>query len=98
MIEADDSAAAGESFHTEPKAASRTSAHGGPAGDREEVEGYAEEVLDVVEPPVFDEGPVWTSETGDPALGSEAGLDEGTAKSVLSEAEILRKAADPHKE
>jgi hypothetical protein len=41
---------------------------------------------------------VWTSETGDPALGSEAGLDEGTAKAVLSEAEMLRKAADPHKE
>jgi len=34
-----------EAFHTEPKAASRDSAHGGPAGDREEIEGYAEEIV-----------------------------------------------------
>ena len=36
--------AEGEAFHTEPKAASRASAHGGPAGDREEIEGYVEEI------------------------------------------------------
>lgn len=34
-----------EAFHTEPKAASRESEHGGPAGDREEAEGYVEEVV-----------------------------------------------------
>jgi hypothetical protein len=96
VIEAGDEP--GEAFHTEPKAASRASAHGGPAGDREEIEGYAEEVLDVTEPPAVDEGPVWTSETGDPALGSEAGLDQGTAKAVLSEAEMLQKAAEINKE
>jgi hypothetical protein len=33
-----------EAFHTEPKAASRDSAHGGSAGDREEAEGYVEEI------------------------------------------------------
>jgi hypothetical protein len=33
-----------EAFHTEPKAASRDSAHGGSAWDREEAEGYVEEI------------------------------------------------------
>ena len=42
MIEAEP--VPGEAFHTEPKAASRDSAHGGPAGDREEAEGYVEEI------------------------------------------------------
>ena len=42
VIEADD--APGEAFHTEPKAASRDSEHGGLPGDREEAEGYAEEI------------------------------------------------------
>ena len=37
VIEADDSP--GEAFHTEPKAASRDSEHGGSPGDREEAEG-----------------------------------------------------------
>jgi hypothetical protein len=32
--------------HTEPKAASRSSAHGGPAGDREEIDGYVDEIED----------------------------------------------------
>lgn len=35
-----------EPVHTEPKAASRGSAHGGPAGDREEGDGYLEEIED----------------------------------------------------
>jgi hypothetical protein len=48
----------GEAFHTEPKAASRDSDHGGQPGDREEAEGYLEEIPDVA-----DETPVWTSET-----------------------------------
>jgi len=50
VIEAEPEAP-GEAFHTEPKAASRDSAHGGPAGDREEIEGYVEEIdLDDLEP------------------------------------------------
>jgi hypothetical protein len=47
VIEADDAPADGESgepFHNEPKAASRASEHGGPAGDREESDGYVEEI------------------------------------------------------
>jgi hypothetical protein len=42
VIEAGDEA--GEAVHTEPKPSSRSSAHGGLAGDREEVEGYVEEI------------------------------------------------------
>ena len=52
----------GEPVHTEPKAASRDSEHGGPAGDREEADGYAEE-----NPLAAGEGDsetlVWTSES-----------------------------------
>ena len=44
VIHADDGA--GEAFQTEPKAASRDSDHGGGAGDREEAEGYLEEIPD----------------------------------------------------
>ena len=44
VIEAEPEAP-GEAFHNEPKAASRDSAHGGPAGDREEIEGYVEEIV-----------------------------------------------------
>jgi hypothetical protein len=36
----------GEAFHTEPKAASRASAHGEHAGDREEAQGYVDDILD----------------------------------------------------
>lgn len=61
VIEADD--APGEPFHTEPKAASRDSAHGGPPGDREEVEGYLEEVEPVLDPAAQEPEPVWTSES-----------------------------------
>ena len=46
MIEADDTP--GEAFHPEPKAASRDSAHGGSPGDREEAEGYVEEIPDEI--------------------------------------------------
>jgi hypothetical protein len=52
----------GEAVHTEPKAASRDSEHGGPAGDREEADGYVEEI------PLDGEADdsetlVWTSES-----------------------------------
>jgi hypothetical protein len=43
VITADDEPA-GEEFHTEPKASSRVSAHEGLPGDREEADGYAEEI------------------------------------------------------
>jgi hypothetical protein len=82
----------GEVFHTEPKAASRDSEHGGQAGDREEAEGYVEEI-----PDSFADTPVWTSETPlDEPL--ESVFDESAAKTVRSEAEVLQKAADQHVE
>lgn len=60
----------GEEFHTEPKAASRDSEHGGTPGDREEVEGYAEEAEPVLDPATEEPQTVWTSESdpeSDPA-------------------------------
>jgi hypothetical protein len=82
----------GEAFHTEPKAASRDSEHGGLAGDREEAGGYVDEIPDPVE-----DAPVWTSETPlDEPL--ESVFDEAAAKTVRSEAEVLQKAADQHVE
>ena len=53
----------GEAVHTEPKAASRDSEHGGLAGDREEADGYAEEILleDIGADSEVDT--VWTSES-----------------------------------
>ena len=61
VITADDEP--GEEFHTEPKAASRDSEHGGTPGDREEVEGYAEEAELVVDPVAEEPQTVWTSES-----------------------------------
>lgn len=52
----------GEPVHTEPKAASRDSEHGGQAGDREEADGYVEEIP--LEGEAGDaETLVWTSES-----------------------------------
>ena len=52
----------GEPVHTEPKAASRESEHGGQAGDREEADGYVEEIP--LEGEADDsETLVWTSES-----------------------------------
>ncbi len=53
----------GEEFHTEPKAASRDSEHGGTPGDREEAEGYAEEAEPVLDPAAEEPQTVWTSES-----------------------------------
>ena len=65
VIEADD--APGEAFHTEPKAASRDSEHGGLPGDREEAEGYVEEIPSEMTGEITgeadDETLVWTSES-----------------------------------
>ena len=82
VIQADDQP--GEAFHTEPKAASRDSDHGGLAGDREEIEGYVEEIPDADE-----DTPVWNSETDDGPV-----LDSAEAKALRAEAEMLQKAAD----
>jgi hypothetical protein len=49
VIEADDEV--GEAVHTEPKPSSRASEHGGLAGDREEAEGYVEEIPPAEEQP-----------------------------------------------
>jgi hypothetical protein len=103
VIVADDGAEPGEAFHTEPKAATRGSAHGGPAGDREEVSGYVEEIvtddLDI-ETPVGTTGAEvgtnpYTAEADLQQPGTPPVLDPATVKAVESESEILRKASDP---
>jgi hypothetical protein len=62
VIEADDTP--GEAFHTEPKAASRDSEHGGSPGDREEAEGYVEEIPSEITGQPDEDPVVWTSESG----------------------------------
>jgi hypothetical protein len=64
VIEADD--VPGEAFHTEPKAASRDSEHGGSPGDREEVEGYVEEIPAEITGAPSEDTLVWSSETDAP--------------------------------
>ncbi len=61
VIEADDTP--GEAFHTEPKAASRDSEHGGSPGDREEAEGYVEEIPSEITGQPDEDPVVWTSES-----------------------------------
>ena len=60
-----------EAIHTEPKAATRDSEHGGLPGDREEAEGYAEEIAVVnsgdIASEVGEDTVVWTSESTEPA-------------------------------
>ena len=101
VIEAEP-AAVEEAFHTEPKAASRDSDHGGLPGDREEIDGYVEEIPtdDVdIETPVGTTG----AEVGFNPDTAEADLqqpdtppvlDPGTVHAIASESEILRKAAE----
>ena len=69
VIEADD--APGEAFHTEPKAASRDSEHGGLPGDREEVEGYVEEIPSEITGETGDDPVVWTSESSTSPEGAD---------------------------
>lgn len=96
-------------FVTEPKAASRDSAHGGQPGDREEVDGYVEEAQPDTDAYVGVETPVGTSGAGAAHNPDTAEadlqqpdtaplLDPAVVKQVRSEAETLQKAADPHKE
>jgi hypothetical protein len=104
VIEADDTP--GEAFHTEPKAANRASAHGGPPGDHEEIEGYVEEIPtdDVdIETPVATTGAdvAYNPDTAEADLqqpGTPEVLDPGVVSQIESESEILRKAADPRPE
>ena len=98
-----------EAFHTEPKASSRVSEHEGAPGDREEVEQYAEEVIDPEAPELDIETPVGTTgadvgynpDTAESDLqqpGTEPLLDPATAKAIRSETETLQKAAELEKE
>jgi hypothetical protein len=105
VIEAEPADGPGESFHNEPKPASRDAAHGGPGGEREEIELSIEELTD---PDVDVETPVGTTgadvghnpDTAEADLqqpGTPPLLDPGTIHAIESESEILRKAADPDK-
>jgi hypothetical protein len=76
VIVADDEP--GEAFHTEPKASSRVSEHEGLPGDREEVEQYAEEVVDPDAPDIDIETPVGTT-------GADVGFNPDTAESDLQQ-------------
>ncbi len=76
VIEADDSP--GEAFHTEPKAASRDSEHGGSPGDREEAEGYVEEIPSEVTGAPSEDTLVWSSETDAPEAAAEPLAPEST--------------------
>jgi hypothetical protein len=101
VIEAEPSATE-EAFHTEPKAASRDSDHGGLPGDREEIDGYVEEIPtdDVdIETPVGTTGADvgFNPDTAEADLqqpDTPPLLDPGTLHAIESESEILRKAAD----
>ncbi len=105
VIEAEP-AAAEEAFHTEPKAASRDSDHGGLPGDREEIDGYVEEIptdeVDI-ETPVGTTGADvgYNPDTAEADLeqpDTPPVLDPGTVHAIESEAEILRKAAEEQPE
>lgn len=103
VIEADDTP--GEAFHTEPKVASRDAEHGGAPDDREEIEGYVEEIADSdvdIATPVGTTG----AEVGHNPDTAESDLqqpqtppllDPGTINEVVSESEQLSRAADPDK-
>jgi hypothetical protein len=84
----------GEAFHHEPHAASRDSEHGGQPGDREEVEGYVEEIPEEMTPHQMT-GPA--TETPDESADEGPVLDSAAAKAVRSEAEMLQKGADRDK-
>ncbi len=88
VIVADDAPAPepGEVVHHEPKAAGRVSEHEGRPGDREEVEGYLEEVED-------------TDPAGGDLQQPAAPLaDPSTVAAVISESETLRRAAERNPE
>ncbi len=78
VIEANDSP--GEAFHTEPKAASRDSEHGGSPGDREEAEGYVEEIPSEVTGAPREDTLVWSSETDASEATAEPLTPESTTR------------------
>ena len=80
VIEADD--VPGEAFHTEPKAASRDSEHGGLPGDREEAEGYVEEIPAEIAGETADDTLVWTSEAS-AEVPEAADVNEGLTPRTL---------------
>ena len=78
VIEADDTP--GEAFHTEPKVASRDIEHGAAPDDREEIEGYAEEIADDVQPQtptLLDEGTISVVTSESEQLGKAADPHKG---------------------
>lgn len=102
VIVADDEP--GEAVQHEPKAAGRASEHEGRPGDREEAEGYLEEVVDPDAPEVDVETPVGTTgadvatnpDTAESDLqqpGTPPLADPSTIAAVVSESETLRRAA-----
>lgn len=80
----------GESFHTEPTASTRDSAHRETGGDLEDAAGYVDEIPDPAEEAA------WSSETP-VADDGEPLLDEGTAHAIESESAMMQKASDVHK-
>jgi hypothetical protein len=95
----------GEAFENEPRAESRDAAHGSAGPQPREVDSWAEEAADAavdVETPVGTTGADvgFNPDTAEADLqqpDTEPLLDPGTAKAVRSEAETLRRAADPEK-
>jgi hypothetical protein len=74
----------------EPRGASRDEEHGDAALQRAEVEGIADEVAAVLEGDV-------EPEIGPDEHLTEPVIDPAEAKAVISEMEMSRRAADPHK-
>ena len=93
-------AQAGEPFAHEPKATSRASEHGRAHGDEDADAWYTDPVEDLdVETPVgtTGAGPGSNPDTDEADLqqpGTEPLMDPATAKSVKSESETLRRAAE----
>lgn len=95
----DASDAPGEAFETHPKAPSRNAEHGGPGDDTfDDLEPWDNDAD--VETPVgtTGAGPGYNPSTGETDLqqpGTEPLMDPSLTKQVKSEAETMRKAADP---
>ncbi len=92
-----------DSMETEPQAASRAGAHGGPDPE-ERVANWGDELTDDVEvqTPVgtTGAGEAYNPDTTDTDLqqpGTEPLMDPSLTKSIKSEADTMQKAADPNK-
>jgi hypothetical protein len=91
VVEADDTP--GEAFHTEPKAASRDSEHGGSPGDREEATGYVEEIPSEIAGGPSEDTLVWSSESTD-ADSTDADLGDAGSTAGLLPSESTTPAPD----